>query len=226
MDGLLAHGMQALLSAGGVRKSSITDFLKSTPFVASWIYLHIFVVIFLGPGSLPILILPCVIHVWPREQDSSFGRRENPLYACAQFWLWYLFCCSWQTSKAQGRSFQFQMHDPWLGFPQTSESHKKKRNTNAGHDKRNQFPLSFDSLLYPTGGSSHGDDDSSFDDVIETLLPGLLRTRASLLEQYSDYDEQVLFAFYPKHESALNGMPTGCLCQASHSIRDIISAHH
>jgi len=103
------------------------------------------------------------------------------------------------------------MHDLWLRFPQKSESHKKKRNTNVGHDKRNQFPLSFDSLLYPTGGASHGDDDSSFDDVIETLLPELLRTRALLLEQYSDYDEQVVFAFSQKYDSALNGMPTGYL---------------
>lgn len=78
----------------------------------------------------------------------------------------------------------------WLELSQKSGSHKKKRNTNVEHDKRNQFPLSFDPLLYPPGCTTHVDDDPAFDDMIETFLPELLRTRALLLEQKSDYDEQ------------------------------------
>jgi len=113
----------------------------------------------------------------------------------------------------------------WLELSQKSGSHQKKRSTNVEHDKRTQFPLSFDPLLYPPGCTTHVDDDPAFDDMIETFLPELLRTRALLLEQKSDYDEQVSFAFHLSYRLPLNGMSIGYLPQTSHSIRDIIFAH-
>ncbi|KAJ3571043.1 hypothetical protein NP233_g4013 [Leucocoprinus birnbaumii] len=71
-----------------------------------------------------------------------------------------------------------------------ADGHKKKKKSKSNEQGREGCSLTFDPLLYPPGGNIATDDDLAFDETVEELLPELLRTRASLLQQDSECDDQ------------------------------------